>query len=145
MSPACLLRPRAATLFLCLLATATMSHCVLAGVEVFTVAGQPVINVPDSAAVVELDAPGRLDARISQDLPSDPARAKQVLQSRMNGPEWQQTLQRYGQLYQGVARAWMLGVEKVPAVVVDSSYVVYGEPDVARALDAIEQAKGSNP
>lgn len=116
-----------------------------AGVEVFTTAGEPVVNVPASAAVVELDAPARLDARLSQDLPADPSRAKQMLQSRMNDPEWRRTLQSYVQLYQGVARAWMLGIEKVPAVVVDSQYVVYGEADVRRALEEIEQARGNQP
>ncbi|MGQ7245530.1 TIGR03757 family integrating conjugative element protein [Salinicola sp. V024] len=139
MSFAHQLWPGAALLYLCLL---TWSHTASAGVEVFTTAGEPVVNVPASAAVVELDAPARLDARLSQDLPADPSRAKQVLQSRMNDPEWQQTLQEYGQLYQGVARAWMLGIETVPAVVVDSQYVVYGEPDVGRALEEIEQARG---
>ncbi|WP_342595573.1 TIGR03757 family integrating conjugative element protein [Salinicola lusitanus] len=131
--------PLAVVSSLCLLA---WSHAASAGVEVFTTAGEPVVNVPTFAAVVELDAPGRLDALISQDLPADPSRAKQVLQSRMSDPEWQRTLQDYGRLYQGVARAWMLGIEKVPAVVVDSQYVVYGEPDVERALEEIEQARG---
>ncbi|MGQ7245129.1 TIGR03757 family integrating conjugative element protein [Salinicola sp. V024] len=139
MSFAHQLRPGAVLLSICLLA---WSHNASAGVEVFTTAGEPVVNVPSSAAVVELDAPARLDARLSQNLPADPSRAKQVLQARMNDPEWQRTLQDYGQLYQGVARAWMLGVETVPAVVVDSRYVVYGEPDVERALEEIEQARG---
>lgn len=121
------------------------SHCAIAGVEVFTIAGEPVINVPNATAVIELDAPARLDAQISQDLPSDPVQAKQLLQSRMHNPEWQHTLHEYGQRYQGIARAWMLEIDKVPAVVVDSRYVVYGEPNVAHALAEIEQARGEHP
>ncbi|WP_417329719.1 TIGR03757 family integrating conjugative element protein [Halomonas cupida] len=113
-----------------------------AGVEVFTVAGEPIINAPASAAVVELDAPARLDAQISRDLPADPDRAKQILQSRMSGPEWQATLKRYGETYTSVARAWMLGIEKIPAVVLNGRYVVYGEPDVRVALEEIDQAIG---
>ncbi|MDF9434635.1 TIGR03757 family integrating conjugative element protein [Salinicola sp. LHM] len=108
-----------------------------AGVEVFTVAGEPIVNAPESAAVVELDAPARLDAQISRDLPADPDRAKQILRSRMSGPDWQATLDRYGETYTGVARAWMLGIEKVPAVVLDGRYVVYGEADVQVALEEI--------
>lgn len=137
--PTCQLRPGAALVALCIATASTWCSAVSAGVEVFTIAGEPVINVPDSAAVVELDAPARLDARISQDLPADPERAQQVLQSRMSGPEWQATLRRYGKLYRGIARAWVLGIEKVPAVVVDSRYVVYGEPDVQAALREIER------
>lgn len=112
-----------------------------AGVEVFTLAGEPVVNAPDTAVVIELDAPARLDARLSQGLPDDPDRAQQVLQSRMGGPDWQAIVQRYNRAYTGLARAWMLGVEEVPAVVVDGQYVVYGEHDVAAALAEIEQAR----
>lgn len=142
MTSAHLLGPRAGLLSLCLLA---WTNCAFAGVEVFTVAGKPVVNTPDTAVVVELDAPGRLDARISQDLPANPSSAKKALQARMQGAEWQATLKRYRSAYTGVARAWMLGVEKLPAVVVDSRYVVYGEPDVGAALQEIERARGSNP
>ncbi|OTJ71748.1 hypothetical protein CAY98_34130 [Pseudomonas aeruginosa] len=44
---------------------------------------------------------------------------------------------------QDVADAWSLGVEKIPAVVVDRQYVVYGEPDVSRALELIAKARRS--
>ncbi|MCS2611031.1 TIGR03757 family integrating conjugative element protein [Halomonas dongshanensis] len=136
------LRPCAVLSSLCLLA---WGQNAVAGIEVFTTAGELVVNVPSSAAVIELDAPARLDAQLSEGLPADPDGAKQVLETRMSGPEWQQTLQDYGQFYQGVARAWMLGIEKVPAVVVDSQYVVYGEPDIRRALEEIEHARGEQP
>jgi integrating conjugative element protein (TIGR03757 family) len=44
-----------------------------------------------------------------------------------------------------VADAWGLGVAKVPAVVVDRRYVVYGQPDAARALARIEQYRRTQP
>lgn len=44
---------------------------------------------------------------------------------------------------QDVADAWSLGIEKIPAVVVDRQYVVYGEPDVSRALELIAKARRS--
>ncbi|WP_224418720.1 TIGR03757 family integrating conjugative element protein [Modicisalibacter sp. R2A 31.J] len=123
------------------LATILAAGTASAGVEVFTITGEPIVNAPERAAVIELDAPARLDARISRDLPADPDRARHVLQSRMNGTDWQKTLDHYGKLYTGIARAWMLGVEKVPAVVVDGRYVVYGEPDVQAALEEIEHER----
>ncbi|QEA38648.1 TIGR03757 family integrating conjugative element protein [Pistricoccus aurantiacus] len=141
--PIASLRPHAALPILCTVATAAWCSAAAAGVEVFTIAGEPVVNLPDAAVVVELDAPARLDAQISQGLPADPEQAEQVLQARMNNSEWQAAFKRYAELYTGVARAWMLGVEKVPAVVVDSEYVVYGEPDVQAALEEIEQARRS--
>ncbi|MFG6179683.1 DUF1525 domain-containing protein, partial [Halomonas sp. THAF12] len=60
------------------------------------------------------------------------------LQRRMQGAEWQDMAARYQQAARGVARAWMLGVEKVPAVVLDGEYVVYGEHDVQAALNQIQ-------
>jgi len=47
--------------------------------------------------------------------------------------------------YQGVADAWGLGIVKIPAVVVDRRYVVYGEPDVARAVARIDAYRSARP
>lgn len=143
--PISLLRPRAALSACCVVTALMWDGVASAGVEVFTLAGEPVVNAPDSAVVIELDAPARLDARLSQGLSSDPDRAQRILQSRMGGAEGQATLQRYHRVYTGLARAWMLGIEKVPAVVVDGQYVVYGEHDVAAALAEIEQAREDGP
>jgi len=111
-------------------------------IEVFTIAGEPVINVPSGAAVIELDAPGRLDALLSQQLPSDPDVAAALMRERMATAEWQETADRYADSYLGLARAWHLGVEKVPAVVIDGRYVIYGQPDVAEALREAERIMG---
>tara|TARA_B100000378_G_scaffold269486_1_gene257584 strand:- start:519 stop:899 length:381 start_codon:yes stop_codon:yes gene_type:complete len=112
-----------------------------AGVEVFTIAGLPVTNAPENTPIVELDAPARLDAQISQGLPGDPDQARQAMRERVSRPDWPEMKARYQSAYTGLTRAWMLGIEKVPAVVVDGQYVVYGEPNVARALSTIDQAK----
>ena len=47
--------------------------------------------------------------------------------------------------YQDVTQAWGLGITKVPAVVVDRRYVVYGEPDVAHAAARIETYRRTQP
>ena len=52
---------------------------------------------------------------------------------------------RIGTVYQGVTDAWSLGVTTIPAVVVDQRFVVYGEPDVARAVARIEQHRRTQP
>lgn len=122
-------------LFPCLAGTA------LAGpaIEVFTTAGEPAVNVPSGVAVIELDAPGRLDAELSQDLPADPELAEAMMRERMATPEWQETADRYADSYLGLARAWQLGVEKVPAVVIEGRHVIYGQPDVAQALNEADR------
>ncbi len=111
-------------------------------IEVFTTAGEPAVNVPPGVAVIELDAPGRLDAELSQDLPADPDVAAAMMRERMATPEWQETADRYADSYLGLARAWQLGIEKVPAVVIDGRHVIYGQPDVAKALREAEQIVG---
>jgi|SRR5690554_419631 len=111
-------------------------------IEVFTTAGEPAVNVPPGVAVLELDAPGRLDAELSQDLPADPELAQTLMRERMATPEWQETADRYADSYLGLARAWQLGIEKVPAVVIDGRQVIYGQPDVAEALREAERLMG---
>ncbi|QTP58174.1 TIGR03757 family integrating conjugative element protein [Billgrantia antri] len=111
-------------------------------IEVFTTAGEPAVNVPSGVAVIELDAPGRLDAELSRDLPADPNVAEAMMRERMATPEWQETADRYADSYLGLARAWQLGIEKVPAVVIDGSYVIYGQPDVAEAVREAERLLG---
>jgi integrating conjugative element protein (TIGR03757 family) len=50
-----------------------------------------------------------------------------------------QALQReLATAWQGIADAWSLGITTLPAVVVDRRYIVYGEPDVAKAVARIE-------
>ncbi|QTF93170.1 TIGR03757 family integrating conjugative element protein [Halomonas sp. BM-2019] len=111
-------------------------------IEVFTTAGEPAVNVPSGVAVIELDAPGRLDAELSQDLPADPDVAAAMMRERMATPEWHETADRYADSYLGLARAWQLGVEKVPAVVIDGRHVIYGQPDVVEALREAERLMG---
>ncbi len=115
--------------------TGLASGAATAQTEVFTLAGLPVTNVPDHAAVFELDAPARLDKRLSDGLPADQAAAAKMVQQRLHGFK-----KAYGEAYRGLLRAWRLGVERVPAVVVDGEYVVYGEPDVQAALTEIRAA-----
>ncbi|MEW9898015.1 TIGR03757 family integrating conjugative element protein [Chitinivorax sp. PXF-14] len=94
--------------------------------------------------VIELDLPDRIEAELAVNLPNDPSSAAALVQQRLR--DGGQSLQRrIGSAYQGVADAWGLGVAKVPAVVVDRRYVVYGEPDVARALVRIEAHRKTQP
>lgn len=127
------------TLFLAALISAAAAARADTTIEVFTVAGVPVTQVPTGTAVIELDAPGRLDAELSRELPADPDEAARLMQSRMRDPDWQDIADRYADRYVGLVRAWQLGVEKVPAVVIDGRYVIYGEPDVARALNLAQR------
>ena len=96
------------------------------------------------ARVIELDLPERIEAELAAGLPNDPSRAAALVQQRLR--DGGQALQRrIGSAYQGVADAWGLGIAKIPAVVVDRRYVVYGEPDVPRAVARIDAYRSTQP
>lgn len=100
------------------------------------------VRAPAGARIIELDQPARIEAELAACLPADPQQAAARVQQRLRdgGTDLQQ---RIGHAYQGVADAWGLGIATLPAVVVDRRYVVYGEPDVARAIARIETHRGA--
>lgn len=102
-------------------------------VEVFTLATLPPIAVPAGTIVYELDAQARLEERLSRDLPGDPEAATRIADERIKagGVALQQELVRAGT---GLSRAIALGINRVPAIVIDGRWVAYGETDVAKAL-----------
>ena len=94
--------------------------------------------------LIELDEGPRIEAELSAQLPADPEQATAIVKRRLNGGG-ADLQRRIASAYQGVADAWSLGVTSIPAVVVDQRYVVYGEPDVARAVARIEQHRRPQP
>ena len=91
-----------------------------------------------------LDAPRHIEAELAASLPADPKRAENIARGRLS--QGSADLQRrIAAAYQGVTDAWSLGITSIPAIVVDQRYVVYGEPDVARAVARIEQHRRTEP
>jgi integrating conjugative element protein (TIGR03757 family) len=107
-----------------------------ANICVVTDGGHPVTHA-SGARVIELDAPSRLEDRLSAQLPADPAQARAIVRWRLRsgGAALQQ---RFADAYQGVTYAWSLGITKIPAVVINGRYVVYGVSDVNRAVAMID-------
>ena len=95
------------------------------------------------ARLVLLDAPERLEQQLSAGLPADPRQAAALMQQRLRSAAAQQLGRDLTKAHQDVADAWSLGVTKLPAVVVDRRYVVYGQPDVAAAVASIERYRSS--
>jgi integrating conjugative element protein (TIGR03757 family) len=94
--------------------------------------------------LIELDAAPRIEAELSAELPSDVEQATAIAKRRLS--QGGADLQRHiASAYQGITDAWSLGITSLPAVVVDQRYVVYGEPDVARAVARIEQHRRAQP
>lgn len=124
---------------LCSFSTAAFATDVL----VVTDSRHPVQSMAD-ARVVELDLPARIEAELSAGLPANPGQAAAIVRQRL-GERKDEPQRRIGGAYQGVADAWGLGIAKIPAVVVDRRYVVYGESDVARAIARIDAHRGARP
>ncbi|MBH9411756.1 TIGR03757 family integrating conjugative element protein [Pseudomonas aeruginosa] len=102
------------------------------------------VQAPAGGQVIELDQATRIAVELAAHLPADPQPAAARVRPRLHdGGEALQ--RRIGHAYQGVADAWGLGIAKIPAVVVDRRYVVYGEPDVPRAVARITAYRSTQP
>ena len=102
------------------------------------------VQAPPGVQVIELDQAARIEVELAAHLPADPQQAAALVRQRLHdGGEALQ--RRIGHAYQGVADAWGLGIAKIPAVVVDRRYVVYGEPDVPRAVARINAYRSTQP
>jgi integrating conjugative element protein (TIGR03757 family) len=123
--------------FLFVLFLASFGLPVPAEVLVVTDRRHPVRANPD-ARVIELDQATRIEAELSAGLPADPEQAADIARRRVHDPEWQRRLL---DAWQGLAEARSLN----PAVIVDRRYVVYGDPDVSRAVARIDAYRSKHP
>ncbi|MGY2143815.1 TIGR03757 family integrating conjugative element protein [Pseudomonas sp. GXZC] len=99
------------------------------------------VAAPSGTRIILLDDQQRLEEQLSRVLPADPRQAEAKIQQYLASPTGQLLQRDLAQAQQGVTDAWSLGIEKLPAVVVDRRYVVYGEPDVAKAVTLIDRAR----
>lgn len=102
------------------------------------------VRAPAGARVIRLDEPARIETELAALLPADPTHGAALVQQRLQagGAALQR---RIANAYQNVVDAWSLGITTIPAVVVDRRYVVYGEPDVAKAVARIETYRRKQP
>lgn len=127
-----------------LLAIALLGACARVQGETWVVTdhAHPVINTVNHRVIV-LDEQQRLEAHLTSRLPSDPTKAASTIQIYLASREGTRFQHELTQAQQGITDAWSLGVEKIPAVVVDRRYVVYGESDVAKASALIDKARST--
>ncbi|WP_413469187.1 TIGR03757 family integrating conjugative element protein [Pseudomonas gessardii] len=102
------------------------------------------VSAPAGVRTIRLDDQQRLEEQLTGQLPADPRQAEATIQRYLTSPEGRRLQNDLAQAQQGVTDAWSLGVEKLPAVVVDRRYVVYGEPDVAKAVALINRARSQS-
>lgn len=112
-----------------------------AAMVVYTDHAHPPAGVTGDARVVWLDAPEQLQQSLFGSLTSDPGDAERRAQAVIHSAGWQQKQSELAQAYQGLLKAWQLGLEKYPAVVSDDRYVVYGTADVVVAEELFRSHK----
>nr|WP_232914604.1 TIGR03757 family integrating conjugative element protein [Pseudomonas carnis] len=99
------------------------------------------VSASTGVRIIRLDDQQRLEELLSRQLPADPRQAEASIQRFLSSPAGKRLQSDLAQAQQGVTDAWSLRVEKLPAVVIDRRYVVYGEPDVAKAVALIDRAR----
>ncbi|EIU4788361.1 TIGR03757 family integrating conjugative element protein [Pseudomonas aeruginosa] len=130
--------------FALLTALAVFSPATFAADVVVVTDSRHPVKTMGGERLIELDEAHKIEAELSEELPTDPEQATAIVKRRLSsgGADLQR---RIASAYQGVTDAWSLGVTSLPAVVVDQRYVVYGEPDVARAIARVEQHRRTQP
>jgi integrating conjugative element protein (TIGR03757 family) len=128
-----------------LLLAALLGIYVNAQAEVWVITDQAHrISNAGNARVILLDEQQRLEARLTANLPSDLSHATTTIQSYLASPDGERLQRELVHAQQGLTDAWSLGVLKIPAVVVDRKYVVYGERNVSDAVDRINRTRGES-
>lgn len=107
-----------------------------------TDAAHPLTSVPANVRIIQLDDQQRIEDQLSSKLPPNPHQAALAARQLLGTPAGAALMQQLATAQQGNADAWGIGISKVPAVVVDRRYVVYGQPDVAAAIQTINRARG---
>ncbi|PBQ09477.1 TIGR03757 family integrating conjugative element protein [Pseudomonas syringae] len=125
-------------LYLLILLAASQITLAHAETWVITDRNHPV-QAPAHVRLILLDESERLEAKLSEGLPANQQQAIAIMQQRLKSNDAQRLQRDLASAQQNLVDAWSIGVTKVPAVVVDRTFVVYGEPDAIAAEYRIAQ------
>ena len=87
-----------------------------------------------AATIYQLDVPEQVLGKLGEGLPNTLAQAQAVALDRLASPDGQAMVERLKNGFGGVVQAWSHKIEKLPAILIDDRYVVYGVYDVDQAL-----------
>ncbi|KAA8705091.1 TIGR03757 family integrating conjugative element protein [Pseudomonas cannabina] len=97
------------------------------------------VQAPAHVRLILLDESERLETKLSEGLPANQQQAIAIMQQRLKSSDVQRLQRDLALSQQNLVDAWSIGVTKVPAVVVDRTFVVYGETNVLAAEQRIAQ------
>lgn len=113
-----------------------------AGVLVFTANRLPALtNVPDNVRMFYLDGADAAMARLRFKNPGSLEQAKSQASAMLQTPDGQSLIDQVTHVGAGIALAWQHGIQKLPAVMVDGTHVVYGVFDIEQAIAQVEEAQ----
>jgi integrating conjugative element protein (TIGR03757 family) len=123
--------------------TSTLSAPAIAGeaapaIEVFTDSTIQVVSVSDNTTVYVMDRINQLQQVLSEDLPSDPENAKQLVLARFQRMDAQLSSELENAA-KGLVQAMQYGINRYPAIVFDGNAVVYGVTDVNAATQLYQR------
>ncbi|ECU9386564.1 TIGR03757 family integrating conjugative element protein [Salmonella enterica subsp. enterica serovar Newport] len=105
---------------------------------IYTTAHYPVKDLPPGVVVQTLEEVSELEQAAFPALSPDPKQAERQARLRMQQPDWKTQEAHLTRAYQALLDAYTLGLEKVPAVVFDDRYVVYGTTELALAQQKLD-------
>lgn len=130
---------------LSLLALCLASPFVGAQTVVYTTAAHLVATPEPGVLVYQLDDVDKLEATLFPRLSDNPGEAEQQARRIMQQPDWKTREAELTSAYQALTDAWSLGLTKVPAVVFDNRYVVYGTTDITQAAALLDKWRETQP
>jgi len=117
---------------------ACASHAADPTVWVFTAGRLPALqNAQQADRRFVLDHAEHALKGLSFPNPGNPAAAKQRALHILHSPRGQAAMANLQNNSEAITVAWQYGIDKLPAVLVDQQYVVYGVFDVAVAIDKV--------
>lgn len=110
----------------------TISFSIQANIVVFTTHQYPV-QMLDNIQVFYIDDDERYNDELFGRLSSDPVLAEKQAKAILNSLNWQEYEQQIIEHSRGMFKAWELKLQKIPAIVFEDKYVVYGTTDIKYA------------
>ncbi|EKN4037885.1 TIGR03757 family integrating conjugative element protein [Yersinia enterocolitica] len=126
------------------LAALYLSAGAFANTVIYTDGSHPISAISPDIPIIYLDAPDHVQRAIFGDLSVDLAQAEKQVRKLQTSSALKTLEQQLVAAYQGVIKAWSLGLTKYPAVVFDDKWVVYGTTDVEVARQKFTHWREAN-
>lgn len=108
-------------------------------VVVFTTSAYSITDPQQRVTTVyELDATLHSLSALGKGLPRDPRLAYAEVLRRLNDDHWRGRFVAVQHALEGVSEAWMHNITRLPAVLVNDRYLIYGVTDIDHALSYVE-------